>query len=57
MISKKENWLIFHDNGVAGQYGYSDGYASRSEVDAAVKSMTASGIVVYDVLCTKEGRI
>ena len=42
-----ENWIIWHDNGVAGQMGYTDGYKSREECVIAVEQMTESNIMVY----------
>ena len=43
-----ENWIIWHDNGVAGQMGYTDGYKSREECLAAVEQMMTSNILVYE---------
>lgn len=43
-----ENWIIWHDNGVAGQTGYTDGYKSREECLEAVEQMMESDILVYE---------
>lgn len=45
-----ENWVIWHDNGVLGQEGYSDGYRSEAEAMDAAKAMDESGILVYRVV-------
>lgn len=37
----KENWVICHDNGVPGQRGASDGYASEAQAAQAAADMAA----------------
>lgn len=44
-----ENWAVCHDNGVAGQRGVSDGYASKEEAESAAEAMTVAGFAVYGV--------
>lgn len=46
----KEDWAICHDNGVPGQRGASDGYASEVQAAQAAADMAAHGVTVYRVL-------
>lgn len=46
----KEDWAICHGNGVPGQRGASDGYASEAQAAQAAADMAAHGVTVYRVL-------